>query len=503
MKNGMNRFGPIAIVLLLPLGGITPLHAQIVPDFVLADSALVEPDLQLDRHGNLYLAWAGHDPGVPKFTGTRLGFFDSLGQPLQAPLRLTSGSLYTHPRLALSATHAVIVQQSSENYDINPVFGHLVGLDEIHRQQEISYDGDGLPPDVTYLNDSTFIAVWGAEPSGPNAIYGQIATNSLRVVRDRFLIAGPAAEDFEPTAPRVLSSSASEDYVIIWADGIPGDLRLYGRWFDPTGVARDSSFLITADPQPTLPWFFSVAMHTGGEIAVVWGAERDSSRWVVQLRRFHADATPMGPAIQVSDSSDVGAYAGVDVAFDLDGDFVVVWEDYAPNSTRIFAQRYLADGMSLGGNFQVSRLPGGFPHYWPSVQLRGDTLYTAWNSNGAIWANILDFNDPALSLSSPAAGPPRSFILHHNYPNPFNPSTTLRYDLPHASHVSLVIYDLAGREVRRWDRLEPPGFQQLVWDGRDASCQSASSGIYIYRLAAVSVNSAERFTATRKMVLLK
>lgn len=98
---------------------------------------------------------------------------------------------------------------------------------------------------------------------------------------------------------------------------------------------------------------------------------------------------------------------------------------------------------------------------------------------------------------------PENYSLAANYPNPFNPSTTLRFNLPEASHVNLVIYDLAGRELRRWAGQEQRGFVQVVWAGRDASGQAAPSGIYIYRLVAASIETGERFAASRKMLLLK
>ena len=98
---------------------------------------------------------------------------------------------------------------------------------------------------------------------------------------------------------------------------------------------------------------------------------------------------------------------------------------------------------------------------------------------------------------------PESFALHPAHPNPFNPSTTLRYDLPEVSSVNLIVYDLAGRELRRWSLRASAGFQQAVWDGRDQAGRPVPSGIYIYRLEATSTESPRHFAANRKMVLLK
>ena len=65
---------------------------------------------------------------------------------------------------------------------------------------------------------------------------------------------------------------------------------------------------------------------------------------------------------------------------------------------------------------------------------------------------------------------PQSFALAQNYPNPFNPSTTLGFDLPVATVVTIIVYDLLGREVVRLmeGHLEP-GYHQVQWDGKMAS----------------------------------
>jgi hypothetical protein len=93
---------------------------------------------------------------------------------------------------------------------------------------------------------------------------------------------------------------------------------------------------------------------------------------------------------------------------------------------------------------------------------------------------------------------PSRFALHPNRPNPFNPTTTIAYDLPRASRVRLAIYDVRGREVRTLlDANQPAGSHQVRWDGRDARGVPAASGVYFYRLSATG------FVQTKKMVLLK
>ncbi len=93
---------------------------------------------------------------------------------------------------------------------------------------------------------------------------------------------------------------------------------------------------------------------------------------------------------------------------------------------------------------------------------------------------------------------PSDFALEENYPNPFNPFTEIAYSLPRQAHVTLTVYDTAGREV---DRLvsasQPAGRYQVRWDGTDAQGAPVRSGVYFYRLAT------EDWRETQSMVLLK
>ena len=78
---------------------------------------------------------------------------------------------------------------------------------------------------------------------------------------------------------------------------------------------------------------------------------------------------------------------------------------------------------------------------------------------------------------------PAGFRLYGNYPNPFNPSSTIRYDLPEATRVTLAIYDVMGREVARLvDGSMEPGAHSVEWNGQDQAGRGLPSGVYIVNL---------------------
>ncbi len=95
--------------------------------------------------------------------------------------------------------------------------------------------------------------------------------------------------------------------------------------------------------------------------------------------------------------------------------------------------------------------------------------------------------------------PSPNMVLHQNVPNPFNPSTTIAFDLPRAGSVTLQIYDMSGRVVRTLLSHESmeSGRQEAVWRGRDDEGRQTAAGLYFYRL------DAGDFSSTRSMMLVK
>ncbi|RMF67218.1 MAG: T9SS C-terminal target domain-containing protein [Calditrichaeota bacterium] len=94
--------------------------------------------------------------------------------------------------------------------------------------------------------------------------------------------------------------------------------------------------------------------------------------------------------------------------------------------------------------------------------------------------------------------PPETFELSQNFPNPFNPETHIRFQIPEAGVVTIRIFDVLGREVRTLvNEQRQAGFHEVVWDAKNNDGTRVSSGIYYYRI------SVGEFHLTKKMLLLK
>jgi hypothetical protein len=96
------------------------------------------------------------------------------------------------------------------------------------------------------------------------------------------------------------------------------------------------------------------------------------------------------------------------------------------------------------------------------------------------------------------AAVPTEFALQLNYPNPFNPSTTIKYQIANDANVNLDIWNLQGQKIRTLvGKEQKSGYYSVVWDGRNEAGQTVSTGLYLYRVQAGS------FVATHKMLLIK
>jgi hypothetical protein len=108
-------------------------------------------------------------------------------------------------------------------------------------------------------------------------------------------------------------------------------------------------------------------------------------------------------------------------------------------------------------------------------------------------------NDDASEVAiASAAAVPTSYLLYQNFPNPFNPKTTISFDLPTSEQVTLSIYNVKGELVRKLINSQlSAGVHKIEWDGTDKYQSLLASGVYFYRL------ETEKYSSVKKLLILK
>lgn len=145
-------------------------------------------------------------------------------------------------------------------------------------------------------------------------------------------------------------------------------------------------------------------------------------------------------------------------------------------------------------------------HYWDiseGVEIVLDFSYPMIQSTNS---GIVKFGEGPFANINLNAGNrmPTQYLMMPNYPNPFNPSTLIRYELPEQSRVELMIYNISGQKVATLvDGIQPAGFHHISWKGQNTFGQEVASGMYFCVMMAKALDSEKSYGKTNKLLLIK
>ncbi|MBM4169835.1 MAG: T9SS type A sorting domain-containing protein [Ignavibacteria bacterium] len=271
---------------------------------------------------------------------------------------------------------------------------------------------------------------------------------------------------------------------------------------DTTIVDRDHNrySTIAIDKQSNIYAFYGIAIISGSD---------PRTRYFAMHKKSWTGTWSTKPTLLV-DSSSSNFSPGMSSVVDPDGIIHIVYRRDNPADTAGLdevAYRYSANaGANWSTPRRVSRADRdaryptiankvrktyGIDIAW--VESR-DPAITNQDTSAVMYANV----PYSLVSSVVEATVPTTFTLHANYPNPFNPSTTIRYAIPAGGDYSMKLYDALGREVKTLvEGYREAGEYSVVWDGRNAASNVVPSGAYFVRL------SGSTGVRTIKLMLLK
>ncbi len=273
-----------------------------------------------------------------------------------------------------------------------------------------------------------------------------------------------------------------------------GNIRVNGLPridIDVSGGARNGWIYVVTTQRNLAP--------AGSDPDIIFNRSTDGgTTWSAGIR-VNQDALNNGkfqyfPAIHVDDAGAINVLyyddrttttdsSGVYLSRSVDGgttwrDFRISDHNFKPQPIGGFGQGYQGDNISL-----VSSRDTLFP-----VWMDNSTgIYQIWTSPTAL-SNLVNVEGNGSPL-------PTTIQLYQSFPNPFNPSALIEYELPTSGFVTLSVYDIYGREIETLVKGEQPaGIHRIMFDTRGSSL---ASGSYFYRL------SFGAYTSTKKMLLLK
>ncbi len=302
--------------------------------------------------------------------------------------------------------------------------------------------------------------------------------------------------------------------VAVWEDQRRGSTirDLYGQLITPAGALgweADGALLVEADNQQNELTLNSTG-HEAQWFWLTWKSSQDGQTEDILSQRFDLNGDALlTPATGVAIGLDINAQQTPETVMDDEDGLYVIWEETAAGElfSDLKFTRIDTDGEIVETPVEGDMLTDAY-HRQAEISAVGDELggfIAVWRDNRATgkdelqniymqrinWVITPVHDEDDLQL-------PTKMRLDNNYPNPFNPSTSIKFSIDTPSNVALVVYDVLGREVTRLVNQKLVAGEHVAhWDGLTSYGQPVASGMYFYRLEVGGE------VMTRSMVLLK
>ncbi len=308
----------------------------------------------------------------------------------------------------------------------------------------------------------------------------------------------PTAWQIPGGSPEITTIPAG-GYLVLWADKEMDQGPLH---IDAKLSADGEAFCLVQDLAGTLHWVDSLSF--GPQTTdIAYGQLPDGSgTWAFMpptpWEPNHAFPVSITFQVNMSYWTELGKFTpgtdfvdvagtmngwnGGDLLTDADGDTIyeVIIDGFIPDDEIEFKFR-------INGSWDdaTCEFPSGGPNRFMVIP-HADAVYYAWYNDEEAPSSITDLV-------------PVDFTLHQNFPNPFNPTTTIRFDLPEFSPVNISVFNLRGEKVAELlnHKNMPSGYHSVIWNGTDSKGAPVSSGIYFYNI------TTPEYKATHRMIYLK
>ncbi len=337
------------------------------------------------------------------------------------------------------------------------------------------------------FNDTTYLLTYCKGGNHTDYLYGQ------RVSRSGNLIGGPIQISGSYARETAIAFDGT-NYLVAWCkvEHPSVDKDIYGQFVSKSGTLVGSNFLIDggqyASDNPVTLTFdgsrYLVAFHEQ--------AADVSERWNI-FARFVSTSGAIAQRFMVCDSTKNPTYAAA--AFD-GTEYLITWMEFG-GQPRVRGRFFTASGTPVDTAFTAFGMTGGkYPVGGVGGFVNGRYILSATRldtarANGDVYGLFLQPRSTGVDDNMNAI--PAEFALKQNFPNPFNPSTIIRYTLPQSSTVSLSVYNTLSQQVAQLVYAQQEaGYHDVVFNS-----EGLASGIYFYRL------QANDFVATKKLILLR
>ena len=306
------------------------------------------------------------------------------------------------------------------------------------------------------LSEGQDSTVYGKESNSSELFYGKInGTVEWRKFRNPKIATSISGTTLTLNPDKDWNGEAN--YLVIATDGKP-----------ITPASSSAAFNLTVVPIQDIPEPFDWTSSASDTIII----SKDNLSLTYDLKWSESDDVDNDP-INYIVYAKIGQYSPEEIFDTTATSYSILYEDIAEGAFE-----------GIPGNAATVRFSVWAHDGIDSVKAGGE--------DRVLYVNRYDY------LSIESEGIPNEFALHENYPNPFNPTTQIRFDLPEMSNVTLTIYNMLGQKVRTFTmQSAPAGYHALTWNATNDYGAPISAGVYLYQL------QTDGFVNTKKMILLK
>jgi hypothetical protein len=485
--------------------------AQYFSDYKISEGEI--PTLTTNKNGEIIVSWLEVTPGNRKIYAQRFyNYYILSGNNFQ----INSDSMgFAYPKCALFENGKSVFSwfgyQNSDLYYLIRIFNssNIAITNPIPSNDTIHYS---LQPDmydiaVNPVSGSIYhVFSYIISPWIRSNVNLQKFDSNGKKIGSNVIINDDTLNVFQQYPVITMRNDGS--YIIAWMDKRDqetGAGDIYMQMFDANDNRIGPNRIVNDDFDPEVhhdkP---AIASDSLGNFVITWEDLRINNIYQnIFVQYFNSEGVAIGPNKRVDQDLAVWHRFTPKVAMSANGNTVIAWTDLdAANPTTVYFRRYNGALNPIGNQRKISNQTPGSSKGMGDIKLQGDRIMTVWADTRSeppgpgVYYNILSFQNPdsiISSINSNTGTIPESFQLFQNYPNPFNPETKIKFSLPQSGIVSLVVYDISGREVVKLvnEKLST-GTYEYSFDG-----SGLSSGVYFYQMESGS------FIQTKRMVLIK
>ncbi len=241
-------------------------------------------------------------------------------------------------------------------------------------------------PSITINGIGYFAVVWADDRNGNSDIYCQRYNPSGTMQDLNFKVNVDTVNAWQ--AYPSISMDESGNFVVVWEDGRNGNYDIYCQLYNHTGTPQGTNFRINNDAGTTRQESPSVAMDVNGNFVIVWEDYRNGNS-DIYCQRYNAARIAEGLNFKINNDTVTAWQGSPSVSVDGNGNFVVAWEDYRSENRDIYCQRYNAFGSAQGTNFKVNDDVGTQDQWCPSISVDGNGNFViVWHDERNGYNNI-------------------------------------------------------------------------------------------------------------------